>query len=110
MEISSKLIQGNGLCFALLSNDSCLNRLKELDSNFKNFIKNISDPYTRVSEMAQKVFEGDVVFSILNDREKIDQSKSRTQHLLRRLFGPSQGPPCTRLYFFPRAKRGARIQ
>ena len=43
MEISFKLIQGNGLFFALLSNDSCLNRLKELDSNFKNLI--IPNPY-----------------------------------------------------------------
>ena len=33
--------------------------------------------------MAQKVFEGDVVFSILVDRFFLDQSKSRTQHLLR---------------------------
>jgi len=43
--------------------------------------------------MAQKVFEGDAV-----DREKNDQSKSRTQHLLRKLVGPSQGPPCISLY------------
>ena len=28
--------------------------------------------YTGVSEMAQKVFEGDVVFSILIDREKMN--------------------------------------
>ena len=34
-----KSIQENGLFFALLSNDSCLNRLKEIDLNFENFIK-----------------------------------------------------------------------
>ena len=47
--------------------------------------------------MAQKVFEGDVVFSILIGRFFLDQSKSKTQHLLRRIFRSSQGPPCNRI-------------
>ena len=34
------------------------------------------------------------MFSILIGRFFLDQSKSRTQHLLRRLFVLSQGPPC----------------
>ena len=51
--------------------------------------------YTGVSEMAQKVFEGDVVFSILIGRFFLDQSKSSAEYLLRRRFEPSQRPPCT---------------
>ena len=47
--------------------------------------------------MVQKDFEGDVVFSILIDREKIGQSKSTTQHLLGWLLWPSQGPSCSPL-------------
>ena len=35
------------------------------------------------------------MFSILIGRFFLDQSNSRTQHLLRRLFGPSQRPPCS---------------
>ena len=69
-------------------------------------IWNWQDSYTRIPEMTQKVFEGDILFSIFIGRFFLDQSKSRTQHLLRRLFGPSQGPPCmpSAAKFWPCAK------
>ena len=56
-------------------------------ANYKGKALTVGCWYTGVLEIAQKVFEGDVVFPILIGRFFLDQSKSRTQHLLRSPFG-----------------------